>query len=56
MMCKKCNKPLIVESLGDGKKRMKCNECGMVEVQDDHGRKLLTETLPRDSPPQVLLG
>jgi len=56
MNCPKCNKPLIVESLGDGKKRVKCSECGLTEVQDDKGRKLLTETLPVDAPPQLLLG
>lgn len=42
MNCPKCGKALIVESLGDGKKKITCQSCGLAEVIDSQGRKLLT--------------
>jgi ribosomal protein S27E len=50
MTCKKCNKTVVVESLGDGKSRVRCESCGLSEIQDSAGRKLLTSDLNRSFP------
>jgi ribosomal protein S27AE len=43
MKCPKCGHPeVLVETLKQGDKRMKCSKCGLNEVQDKDGRKLLT--------------
>jgi hypothetical protein len=47
MDCQKCGKPtLIVEDLGGGKKKLHCSSCGLNEIKDGQGRKMLTETMP----------
>lgn len=47
MDCQKCGKPtLIVEDLGGGKKKLHCSSCGLNEIKDSQGRKMLTETMP----------
>lgn len=46
MNCPKCNKPMLVESKGNGTKRVQCAPCGIDEVQNQSGQKLLTETQP----------
>lgn len=39
----KCGGKLVVESLGDrGDVRQSCAKCGLSEVKDNGGRKLLT--------------
>ena len=43
MNCDKCNMPMLVEDLGEGHKRYKCQKCGLNEVKDPQGRKLLTD-------------
>lgn len=40
--CPQCSGALMVEDLGDGKKRQKCGGCGLNEIVDREGRKLLT--------------
>ena len=48
MNCPQCNEPgCLVESSPDGKtEKIKCQKCGLNEVRDKQGRKLLTEVLP----------
>ena len=48
MNCPQCNAPeVLVESSPDGKtEKLKCQKCGLNEVRDKAGRKLLTEVLP----------
>lgn len=43
MICVKCSAPMLVEDLGEGHKRYKCQKCGLSEVKDREGRKLLTD-------------
>jgi hypothetical protein len=43
MLCPGCGRPsLIVEDLGDGRKKRKCSKCGFNEIVDEKGRRLLT--------------
>lgn len=43
--CPKCgNKQLLIEDLGDGHKKIKCTQCGLQEIRDARGRKLLLDT------------
>jgi|WetSurMetagenome_2_1015567.scaffolds.fasta_scaffold02643_8 hypothetical protein len=43
MKCPKCEHPeVLLEDLGEGQKRVKCPKCGLNEVYDKEGRKLLT--------------
>lgn len=55
MNCKSCGKKMLMEDIGDGKKKAKCEECGTTEIVDDKGRKYLTSDTP---PParKLLLG
>jgi uncharacterized metal-binding protein (TIGR02443 family) len=42
MKCPKCGHPdTLVEALEKGDKRVKCSKCGLNEVRDKEGRKLL---------------
>ena len=43
MKCPKCGKQVLIEALGDGKKRLLCQSCGFNQITDDQGRRLLTE-------------
>jgi ribosomal protein S27AE len=44
MKCPSCNaEGVLVESLQEGKKRIKCTKCGLNEVRDREGRKLLLD-------------
>lgn len=44
MNCPKCNDPnVIVEGVGDGNTRSKCQKCGWAEVSDKRGTPMLTE-------------
>jgi len=44
MNCPKCENPnVIMESVGDGNTRAKCQKCGWAEVQDKRGTPMLTE-------------
>jgi hypothetical protein len=43
MNCQKCDKPMLCEDLGEGHRRYRCTECGVNEVQDREGRKLLLD-------------
>jgi len=45
MNCPKCQKPLLVEDLGGGHKKVHCASCGLTEVRDEKDRKLLTGEL-----------
>ena len=47
MNCPKCQKPLLVEDLGGGHKKVHCASCGLTEVRDEKDRKLLTGELDR---------
>jgi predicted nucleic-acid-binding Zn-ribbon protein len=43
MKCPKCQHPeVLVEDLGAGSKKIKCPKCGLNEIRDKEGRKLLT--------------
>jgi transposase-like protein len=44
MQCPKCKAQVIVEDLGEGHQRLKCSKCGLNEVRDREGRKLLVDT------------
>jgi len=51
MKCPSCGtEGALVESLQEGKKRIVCSKCGLNEIQDREGRKLLLDTpaVPRD--------
>lgn len=51
MKCPKCdNQNLVLEGLGDGKKKLVCQSCGYSTIVDDEGRHLLTgeRGLPKD--------
>jgi len=51
--CSKCgNKQLLVEDLGEGRQRIKCSQCGLQEIRDAQGRKLL---LNEWTPDNILL-
>lgn len=44
MKCPKCgNADMLVEHLYQGDKRIKCTHCGLNEVVDKEGRKLLLD-------------
>ena len=55
MNCKTCQKQLVSESLGDGKKKLKCENCGTSEIVDIAGRKYLTSDSPTPGA-KLLLG
>ena len=45
MDCPKCSSPeALVESKPNGDKHVKCPKCGLDEVRDSKGRKLLLDT------------
>lgn len=45
MKCPSCGDPnALQESLQEGKKRIKCVKCGLNEIRDRDGRKLLLDT------------
>lgn len=49
MQCPKCgNQNVIMESLGEGRTRAKCQQCGWAEVQDQRGKPMLTEVPQTD--------
>lgn len=51
MKCPKCDNPqLILEDLGEGHKRARCDKCGFTEVQDREGRKLLVDVRDEGKP------
>ena len=51
MKCNKCGKDtLLAEDLGGGKKKLHCSSCGLTEIKDAQGRKLLTEDDPMRAP------
>ena len=52
MECSKCNAPRLCEDLGEGDKRYRCQKCGLNEVRDREGRKLLTDQ--REDRPTLL--
>jgi hypothetical protein len=57
MKCKACGKQnILVEGLGDGKKKLTCQDCGFSTVEDDRGRGLLTDTSPQRDRRQLLTG
>ena len=44
MKCENCGHPsLLIESLPEGKKKVSCPKCGLSEVRDEQGRKLLLD-------------
>jgi len=47
MKCPKCGNPgVLVETVGSkGDKRVRCAKCGLDEVRDGQGRKLLLDTV-----------
>jgi len=47
MNCKKCGSGKVLsEGVGEGKVKVTCQECGMNEVKDEQGRKMLTDDRP----------
>ncbi len=51
MKCPSCNADgVLVENLGEGRKRVRCSRCGLNEVKDGEGRKLLNEVPSREGP------
>jgi len=49
MRCPKCGQPgIIIEVKGEkGDKHIKCPKCGLHEIRDREGRKLLLDTVDR---------
>lgn len=46
MNCAKCkSQNVMVEGVGEGKVRVTCQGCGMSEVKDQQGRKMLTDDM-----------
>lgn len=44
MNCPKCGDPeVVIENLERGGMRVQCKRCGLYEIRDSEGRKLLTE-------------
>ena len=44
MNCPKCGDPnVVMEGVGEGRTRAKCQKCGWSEVQDQRGKPMLTE-------------
>lgn len=57
MKCKACGKQnILIEGLGDGKRRLTCQDCGHTLVEDDKGRRLLTDTRTSVSRRKILVG
>ena len=54
--CPKCGKEMVVEAMGDGKKKIKCSPCGLSEIRDSTDRQLLTSDHDHISPSQLLFG
>ena len=52
MKCVKCGEQMVCESLQEGDKRYRCAKCGLNEVRDREGRKLLTDQ--RETPNTLL--
>lgn len=50
MNCKSCNKPMLCENIDEKRKRYSCAKCGLSEIVDDRGRKLLTDDPVRGRP------
>lgn len=44
--CRKCGKQMMVECIDDTTKRAKCPACGLVEVLNQAGQRLLTDDIP----------
>jgi ribosomal protein S27AE len=54
--CPKCGEnTLLTEGQGEGKVKVKCTSCGLVEVRDEKGRKMLTDDVG-SGPGQPLMG
>lgn len=44
MKCPSCGvEGVLVENLGEGRKRVQCKRCGLREIRDREGRSLLQE-------------
>lgn len=55
MTCDKCGSDkLLVEGLLEGKVKVTCRECGMSEVRDAQGRRMLTDDMPAPDRRQYL--
>jgi hypothetical protein len=47
MNCQKCGSGnVLVEGVGEGKTKVTCQACGVAEVKDQQGRKMLTDDRP----------
>lgn len=51
MDCKGCKQPMLAESLDEHRKRYRCVKCGLSEIVDDQGRKLLVDDPVRSATP-----
>lgn len=48
MKCPNCGEPgALIENQANGDKKVKCPKCGLDEVYDKEGRKLLLDTVGR---------
>lgn len=57
MKCPQCGKQnLLVEGLGEGKKKLTCQACGYSKIEDSDGRKMLTDNMPPPDRRQVITG
>lgn len=54
--CPKCGKEMVVEAMGDGRKKIKCPPCGLAEIRDSSDRQLLTSDHDHISPDHLLFG
>lgn len=46
MNCQKCKSSnVLCEGVGEGKVRVTCRECGESNVQDQQGRRMLTDDM-----------
>lgn len=50
MECPQCGNPqVLVEAQPGGNKHIKCTKCGLDEIRDAQGRKLLLDAVVRDN-------
>ena len=57
MNCPKCKEAMLTEAVAPNKVKVTCQKCGLSEVRDTQGRKLLTEADPEQpSAGRMLLG
>jgi len=55
--CPQCGKTtILVEALGEGKRRLFCQSCSYQAIVDEQGRGLLTDNIPPKDPRHLITG